>query len=276
VAVAASETEIADLFPELSEAQLAEVLAKLQRHTFAAGATIIREGEVADRFYVLTKGEVEVWKARSDGPPQLVARLGSGECCGEIGILQGLRRTATVRAAVHTTVEAWSLDAASFLDLVRESDLTSAEIARLVHRRTLATTLAVALPALAPEQIARVSSDFRPLCYPPGVVIIRQGDPADRFFIIVKGRVEVLNHHPGGHDIHVGALAAGQYFGEVGLLQRQPRTATVRAAADTEVEVMALDADGFERLLAGSERTGEELALVMCERLVALAEQDQP
>jgi len=270
-----AETDIADILPDLNQQQLAAAIATLQRHTYAAGTTIIREGDMADRFYVLTKGEVDVLKRRADGTSQVVARLRSGQCFGEIGIIQGLRRTASVRATDGTAVEALSLDGETFLDLVRESDLTGTEIARLVRRRTIATSVAVALPTLGPERSAQLTEHLDRLSYAPGSTIIRQGEPADRFFIIVDGRVDVLNQHPSGREIHVGSLGAGDYFGEVGLLRQRPRTATVRAACDATVELLALDAAAFRQLVADSPQTAEELTLVMCERLLDLARKTQ-
>jgi hypothetical protein len=59
------------------------------------------------------------------------------------------------------------------------------------------------------------------------------GEPADRFYI-TKGQVDILLHNPGGQDITVTTMHAGQYFGRSGLLRGSARIATVRAA-DTPV-----------------------------------------
>jgi CRP-like cAMP-binding protein len=202
-----------------------------------------------------------------------VATLSAGEYFGEIGILQGVPRTATVRAAADGAVEVSSLDRETFIDVVSEADLTSAEISRLLRRRLLATSLAVALPTLSLDQVRETAAHFELLSYPPGAVIVRQGDPADRFFIIVRGRVEVTNRHPSGGEIALGSLGAGDFFGEAGLLQSRPRNATVRASADAVVEVMALGRDEFHRLMSDSQETSAGIVQVMCERLVALTDE---
>ena len=64
-----------------------------------------------------------------------------------------------------------------------------------------------------------------------------------------------LLHHPDGQAIVVTRLSAGQYFGEIGLLRGGARTASVRAAGEASVEVVALDRDEFSNLLAESEAT---------------------
>ena len=65
----------------------------------------------------------------------------------------------------------------------------------------------------------------------------------------------------------VAQLVQGDFFGEMGLLRGVPRTATVRAAPDTDVEVLALDADGFRSLIKDSSLAHEEIANVMRTRL---------
>src|SRR5205814_170797 len=103
--------------------------------------------------------------------------------------------------------------------------------------------------------------------YPPGSVIVREGEDADRFYIITRGRVEILLQHPGGQEVLVDRLNSGQYFGEIGLLRGGKRTATVRAASDGPVEVMALNAGDFRSMISDSTTTREELHRTIQERL---------
>ena len=70
---------------------------------FAAGEVIVREGEVASRFYVITSGEVEVVQ-QVDGVERRLRTLGPGRHFGELALLQSSKRTASVRALTDTTV----------------------------------------------------------------------------------------------------------------------------------------------------------------------------
>jgi ABC-type lipoprotein export system ATPase subunit len=115
--------------------------------------------------------------------------------------------------------------------------------------------VAKALPTLSVDQLGFVTHQLESRTYTPGAPIIRQGEAADQFYIITKGQVEILLHHPDGQAIVVTRLSAGQYFGEIGLLRGGVRIATVRAAGETNVEVVALDRDEFTSLLADSEAT---------------------
>lgn len=62
-----------------------------------------------------------------------------------------------------------------------------------------------------------------------GTVLIREGDEADDFFVLIAGEVEVVASGEAGVERSLGVLAPPAYFGEIGLLEHLPRTATVRA-----------------------------------------------
>jgi len=127
--------------------------------------------------------------------------------------------------------------------------------------------VAKALSMLSVDQLALVTRQLEPRTYTPGAPIITEGAPADQFYIITKGQVEILLHHPDGQPIVVTTLSAGQYFGEIGLLRGGARTATVRAAPDTAVEVVALDRDEFSSLIADSEATKVSIDRVADQRV---------
>jgi sulfate-transporting ATPase len=130
--------------------------------------------------------------------------------------------------------------------------------------------LAQALPMLTRPEMVTLATRLEPITYPPGSVIVRQNEPADRFFILLKGQVDVLLEREGKSDALIARLVSGQFFGEAGLLQRGRRTATVRAWAESEVVVVALDRSAFSNMLAGSAPTREEIARAMHERLADL------
>jgi putative ABC transport system ATP-binding protein len=100
----------------------------------------------------------------------------------------------------------------------------------------------------------------------PGAPIITQGDSADRFYIITKGQVEICLYNPGGRDMVVTSLEAGQYFGEIGLLHGSPRIASVRAAGDTAVQVATIDRATFGDLVGDSELTRQAITRVADQR----------
>ncbi len=84
------------------------------------------------------------------------------------------------------------------------------------------------------ETLADLALQLSPERYRTGEVIVRQGDPGDKLYVISQGQAEVFVED-GGIEVKVNVLNAGDYLGEYALLTNQPRTATVRAAQPTEV-----------------------------------------
>jgi predicted MFS family arabinose efflux permease len=82
------------------------------------------------------------------------------------------------------------------------------------------------------EQLARACADE---ACPAGTVIIREGDPADSFYVLRSGQVDVSARGEGAQPKHLRTMSAGSYFGEIGLLEQIPRTATVTAIQDCQL-----------------------------------------
>jgi MFS family permease len=97
------------------------------------------------------------------------------------------------------------------------------------------------LPLPAIEQLAR---GLEPVHVPAGQAVFRQGDPADRFYLIEAGTADVI-----GDGRPVTTLGPGEGFGEIALLRTVPRTATVHAA--TDLELQALGCDRFLPVVTG-------------------------
>ena len=117
-----------------------------------------------------------------------------------------------------------------------------------------------AFPQAPREVVAETASRMKILTFPPGAVVMRQGEASDHFYVIAKGEAIVVHREPDGSERTLNTLHAGDYFGEVGILTGHARNATVRAK--TSLEVLALDADGLRSLMSSSQKTGDEVARV--------------
>jgi ABC-type lipoprotein export system ATPase subunit len=115
--------------------QLTLASSRLRRVTFARGALIVRQGDVADDFYIVTRGEVEVTLQYPGGQEIVVNRLGRGEYFGEIALLRGGRRVASVRATEEAEVEVMALDRETFARLMDESEPARRELERVMGGR---------------------------------------------------------------------------------------------------------------------------------------------
>jgi len=109
--------------------------------------------------------------------------------------------------------------------------------------------------------------------------VVRQGEPAKTYYVVRRGRLSVVEELPDGHRRLLRELGPGEAFGELGLVRRAPRTASV--VVDECAELFAIDAGTFDRLLAPRLRLPEfapsvqqaaELASVPCLRSLDLNE----
>ncbi len=122
-----------------------------------------------------------------------------------------------------------------------------------------------AFPHLPRSLLNEMADDLDEARFRRGDVIVREGDLADRFYIIESGQVEGTRSSSDG-DVHVLSMETGESFGEVGLLATRTRTATVRAVS--EVRVLSLDRAQFQALVDASEPTAQDLAQVVIDRNV--------
>ena len=89
------------------------------------------------------------------------------------------------------------------------------------------------LSDLAPEQVERLRGWLEPVAWSAGEVIFRSGDPGSALYLVTKGRASVHIKHDDG-DIRLVTFAAGAVFGELALLDRGPRSATITADEDMQ------------------------------------------
>lgn len=98
------------VFPTLSESQLASIDKNLEALRAEPGEVILRQGALADMFYIIAKGEVEVIQEQH-GQAMVVSTLGSGQCFGGVGLLSGEPQHASVRARTACDLLALSREA---------------------------------------------------------------------------------------------------------------------------------------------------------------------
>ncbi len=126
---------VAQALSSLTLDQLGWVMRHAETRTYAPGAIILEQGDAADNFYIITKGEVEVFIEHPDGGEIIVNHLSSGAYFGEIGLLREGRRTASVRASFATGCDVAILDRQEFHTLLAESETTRHAINQVANER---------------------------------------------------------------------------------------------------------------------------------------------
>ena len=85
------------------------------------------------------------------------------------------------------------------------------------------------------DELARFGDLVRERSYPKGSVILFQDDPGDSLFVVRTGRVKVVLIGEDGREVILGVLEAGAHFGELALIDDQPRSAHVIAMEDAQL-----------------------------------------
>ncbi|MCU0274062.1 MAG: MFS transporter [Acidimicrobiales bacterium] len=174
---------------------------------------------------------------------------------------------------IPVAVAAWGVDAS--LAVVGISVLVVAAAStpalRSLTRRTRAlrdrlqpiVEVLGSLPLLdgAPRStLERLAAAVQPVRVEAGSSVLRQGDPADDLYVVRAGRFEVLDG-----DRRINTMGPGEWFGEIGLLQGSPRTASVRAT--TQAELWRIPGDAFLAGLGNDAAGSSALFEVMADRL---------
>jgi thioredoxin reductase (NADPH) len=123
-------------FPAVPRDVVVRATAGMQVLTFAAGETVIREGDKSDAFYVIVHGEAVVVGRDAEGNEHVLNSLKEDQYFGEVGILRAEPRNATVRA--KTSLEVIQVSAGSFRMMVESSKQTAEDIARVAQSRVRA------------------------------------------------------------------------------------------------------------------------------------------
>jgi small-conductance mechanosensitive channel/CRP-like cAMP-binding protein len=132
--------EQVEILRPLGEEDRDQLADRLHYSPFARGELLTRQGEPGDWLYLITTGEVSVRVAVDGGLEQEVARLGPGDFVGEMSLMTGERRSATVVAS--SSVECYRLDKVAFQDVLRQRPAVAEPVAELLARRRVELTAA--------------------------------------------------------------------------------------------------------------------------------------
>jgi MFS family permease len=137
--------EVLDLFASASRTTIEQLARVCEEVSVPAGAVIIREGDVADALYVLVEGEVNVSARGEAGRARHLRTMGPRSYFGEIGLLRGVARTATVRATEPTTF--WRISADDFRTALAAGSVSPSMLAVSSSRLARSHPRLAAVPA---------------------------------------------------------------------------------------------------------------------------------
>jgi len=242
---------------DLSPLQMREFLLDSEVRAYRAGQIVFARNAVGATLFGIASGSVHVEDERR--PPRTVATIPAGSIFGEIALISGRRRGATVRAAESCVLI--EIPRTAMLKLMSQSPAAREAVDRINTERQI---LQIFGSGLQPADIAEIVATARLEPVEPNKAIIVEGDTDDDLFIIRSGSM-VVERQIGGKPVFHAYVPAGSYVGEVALLKGGPRTATVRAAIRSEV--VRLKGDLFRDLLARNPQLMAKIQGDMASRL---------
>jgi CRP-like cAMP-binding protein/thioredoxin reductase/Fe-S-cluster-containing hydrogenase component 2 len=235
--------EIRDVIPvwhNLNPLQLREAMLDSETHVLKVGDYVFRRNDYTSSFYTILRGSVAIQVDADD--PSKVVTLGPGAFFGEMGLISGRRRTATVVAASDCVL--FETPRRTMLKLIQSVDAVRRTLDQVAIMRQIQTHLAPGIPAADLQELVETAEIQR---FKSGEVIFAQGDKGDHMHLIRSGSCTV-SMRVGGRDVVLSYVPSGNYIGEMALLSDMPRSATVKAAHATET--ICIKGDPFKALLA--------------------------
>jgi CRP-like cAMP-binding protein len=255
------------LFSDLSREAFIALTDGMVLHRVRAGQTVLQEGEAGTSFFVVAGGRLAVTKRDDRGDRVRLARLGEGDFFGEMAILAGAPRLATVTA--EESAELLEVRAEDLLALAGRYPHLAVSLRRFYRQRLLANAMAVS-PVFRPfsrEDRREVMARFRTREVVAGEVVVREGEPSDGLYVVLDGALAVSRRR-GAEGVEVAELREADVFGEMSCLRKAPATATVTARrAGT---LLRLPRQGFDELVLSHPQILEVVSELTEERAESL------
>jgi CRP-like cAMP-binding protein len=240
------------LFTPLSEDQLSRLCAQCSIVNYKAGKKIILRGTAGDSFYIILSGKTRIVIGDTYGEERVVNVLSTGDCFGEIALIENVPRTATVIAA--SPVSLLKLERRHFEEFLAALPVEKKRITDSIRHGKLLMSIPL-FTYLSPDQFSYLIDHCNVESFKKDEVIFRQGEVGDKFYIIKEGLVTVSRLED-ERQVLVKTIEKGSVFGEIALVKNLPRTAQATAASD--LCVLSLHKDCFYELIGKSLLTGAE------------------
>ncbi|MEP3421680.1 MAG: cyclic nucleotide-binding domain-containing protein [Erythrobacter sp.] len=244
------------IFRGLSTLQMRELMLDSICSAFAPGEPIFRRDEPGSSLFAIAQGTVAV--EVNPNNPSITVPIQQGSIFGEVGLISGRRRGATIRAAEDVVVVELSRKAA--LKLIKSSPEAEAEVTRISIERQI---LQIFGSGLTPEDIGPLVDSAEMKEIRAGETVIAEGDDDKDLYICRVGSMKVEKEID-GKSVFLSLIPAGNFFGEMAVIDGSERTSTVSASIKSEV--IRLPGEGFLALLDKKPQLRERALEVMAER----------
>ena len=227
------------IYAALTTLQVRDFLISANVHELKPGAVVFRRNDYTNSFFSVLDGEVDIQVNPVD--PRDAVTLKTGQFFGEMGLISGRRRTATVVARTECLL--LEVPRNTMIRLQRSVPEVKRTIDEVAIVRQIRSYLAPRVDEAMLERLVRESTI---VACKQNDVLIEEGATDDAVYLIRTGAVTV-SRKLNGKEIVLSYIPAGNYVGEMAMLTRTPRNATVKASVATEV--IKIDSASFRTLL---------------------------
>jgi len=168
-----------------------------------------------------------------------------------------------------TDDDAWIRECAAFAKNYGETRMDTLATLSLMDRILFFKRVSL-FEGLSPTDLKQVASIAEEELFPDGDMIAQQGEPGDALFVIVSGEVSVVISKD-GHNVEAVRRRSGEYVGEMSIINREPRMATLIAVGD--VRALCIDQKSFEGLIRERPEVSLAVIQVLSKRLKEATEQ---
>jgi NTE family protein/lysophospholipid hydrolase len=248
-------------FAQLSEETCARIAALTGEHTIAPGEFLVEEGDPGAELFLVVSGTLQLTQRSTIDPESEeilhLGSVGAGEVVGELSLLTGQPRPASMQATETTVVR--TLGAADFdrlcVDYPEQMAATVTWMTARLDRHQIATAMEEnrLLRELTADAKRNLAAGFVRVNLQAGEMLFREGEQGDALYLILSGRMRILHESAkvnaeGQADSHVlGDLGKGDLLGELAMLTGDPRSASAVAIRDTHLA--RLDKAAYEALV---------------------------
>ena len=296
-----------DLFAHFSEHQIGQLCGSATQVSHPAGSRLVARDEVSREIYLLTEGSLRVWATTPIGDFEFT-RLGRGDLFGEVNFIDRHGRMGEVQALTDVELLVFSQsDLAALADLdpsferalywcFWKSLSLKLRAANMYLTRFFSPGVTAGSRTCTPSgpdapsghgsldmaarrdlfreqrlpsmEINFLSSLASEEAFEPGATIFREGDAGDKMYVIAEGQVMISKSVDGAGEEALSFLTRGDYFGEMSLIDKQPRSADAKAHPEEGAVVLGLRHEVVEQILDIDRLSSLRLLKILC-RLVS-------
>ncbi|WP_397572537.1 cyclic nucleotide-binding domain-containing protein [Silanimonas sp.] len=243
------------LLGTLTKLQRRELLLESTVHVLPKDAVVFKKNDYSNSFWSIIGGNVQIDTDGDEGNRRAVV-LGAGRFFGEMGLLSVRRRTATVSAGLNCVLI--ETPRRTMLKLMSASERLRDKIDQAFVRNAVFNYIG---PLLGTEVIdAMIDRGVTLKRFNAGQVLFKEGDAADGLYLIRRGSVAVSKRIK-SEDRVLAYVSAGNYVGEMAMLDGGARTATVTASVLTEV--LVFEAEGIRKQIQSTPALRKALEGIM-------------